>query len=66
MDLETGHYMLAHGENLAPDEAEADPEDVQFSAKMSRALSEGNLQANLQDHKILSFKQKAPKAKEGG
>jgi hypothetical protein len=65
MDLETGHYILAHSENIIQEDEDADLDDVQFATKMKRALSEGNLQVNLQEHKILSFCQKAPKAKEG-
>ena len=62
MDLETGHYVLtSQPDGQGGEGTEINPDEASYSNNMSRALSEGNLQ----DHKILAFQQKPPKAKEG-
>lgn len=60
MDLETSHHLITNIENVDPDE-EMSPERAQFQTNMTRALSEGQLN----EHKVLAFKQRPPQAKEG-
>ncbi len=62
MDLESSHHMLVSTENLDPeDEQHVDPDVANYQNTLSRALSEGQLN----DNKILAFKQKAPQVSEG-
>lgn len=62
LDLETSHHLLLNTENMDPVTGCMSPNSADLRRKMSEALNNGQVPS---DAKILSFKQKAPVAKEG-
>ena len=62
LDLETSHHLLINSENLDPTTGTMSPNSADVRKKMSDALNNGGVP---EGSKILSFKQKAPAAKEG-
>ena len=62
LDLETSHHLLLNSENMDPVTGCMSPNSADLRRKMSEALNNGQVPS---DAKILSFKQKAPAAKEG-
>ena len=61
MDIDAGHFRLTNSENIEPGD-DGDTNGTEYRRKMSEALKDGKSV----DEKILSFKRKAPQAKEGG
>ena len=62
MDMEASQYALSNAENLDPTHPENSPATAENQRKLAVALK-GQQAENC---KILAFKQKAPRAEEGG
>ena len=60
MDMDAGHFRLTNSENFEGND-DSDVSDLDYRKKMSEALNDGKPV----DEKILSFRKKAPQAKEG-